>query len=169
MLLQAMVYQFDFIFVSQYLPLSLPLFPHTLIFIYFSHKWKYNLCLILFESEYQISHNIYYCNVAYAVFCLKFLYPFPSWVNPGNSRSHLFYDSSSHGNDFILYATIIADAYACINTCQPYNYLLKRLLSHHTMSLSIARTVQFFQFPVPSPVPVNKYLDNEYQYSSSFP
>ena len=83
MLLQAMVYQFDFIFVSQYLPLSLPLFPHTLIFIYFSHKWKYNLCLILFESEYQISH-IYYCNVAYAVFCLKFLYPFPSWVNPGS-------------------------------------------------------------------------------------
>ena len=84
MLLQAMVYQFDFIFVSQYLPLSLPLFPHTLVFIYFSHKWKYNLCLILFESEYQISHNIYYCNVAYAVFCLKFLYPFPSWVNPGS-------------------------------------------------------------------------------------
>ena len=38
MLLQAMVYQFDFIFVSQYLPLSLPLFPHIFIFIYFSHN-----------------------------------------------------------------------------------------------------------------------------------
>ena len=70
---------------------------------------------------------------------------------------------------FIPYATIIVDAYTCITTCQLYNYLSIRLLSHHTMSLSTARTVQFFQFPVPSPVPVNKYLANEYQYGSSFP
>ena len=72
-----------FLFPSIFLSPSL--FPHTLILIYFSHKWKYNLCLILFESEYQISHNIHYCNVVYAGFCLKFCIRFPAGWTRGHS------------------------------------------------------------------------------------